>query len=109
METIYLNVNARQVTACREDAGQKACVGQETACYTVLPRRKAPRRAGQVLDFAACRRALEEAEPAPAVPPAGEETPAPRHRWDLALAADLVASAGMLGAVLAVAVRFFLG
>lgn len=108
METIYLNVNARQVTACREDADRKACVGQETACYTVLPRRRAPRPAGQVLDFEACRRALEEAEPAPS-PSLGEEAPEPRRRWDLALAADLVASAGMLGAALAVAARFFLG
>ena len=33
----------------------------------------------------------------------------PRRRLDLALAADLIASAGMLTAVAAVAVRFFLG
>lgn len=113
METIFVNLDARRVTLCGNEADQKACVGQETVCYTVLPRRKAPAQRGKVLDFEACRRALEEIpedEPVPAeasIPEVEEERP--RRRLDLVLAADLVASAGILAAVLAVAVRFFLG
>lgn len=108
METIYLNLDARRVTVCEGERNQKACVGQETVCYTVLPRRKAVAQTGKVLDFEACRRALEgEAAEEPSVPEA--EPPRPRRALDLALAADLIASAGMLAAVGAVAVRFFLG
>ena len=62
--------------------------------------------------LAACRRALEGESAAEEIPeeiPAPEEEARPRRRLDLALAADLIASAGMLTAVAAVAVRFFLG
>ena len=113
METIYLNLDARRVTVCEGARDQKACVGQEAVCYTVLPRRRVPRPEGTVLDFEACRRALEGAAMAEEVPeeiPAPETAaPRPRRKPDLALAADLIASAGMLAAVAAVAVRFFLG
>lgn len=112
METIYLNLDARRVTVCEGEQDQKACVGQETVCYTVLPRRKPARSEGKVLDFEACRRALEEeavAEEAPEEIPVPEAPARPRKKLDLALAADLIASAGMLAAVGAVAVRFFLG
>lgn len=112
METIYLNLDARRITGYANESGQKACVGQETVCYTVLPRRKPARPEGKVLDFEACRRALEGESAAEEIPeeiPAPEEEARPRRRLDLALAADLIASAGMLTAVAAVAVRFFLG
>lgn len=112
METIYLNLDARRVTVCEGAQDQKACVGQETVCYTVLPRHKPARPEGKVLDFDACRRALEGepvAEEAPEEIPAPEAPARPRRKLDLALAADLIASAGMLAAVGTVAVRFFLG
>lgn len=112
METIFVNLDARRITMCGSQADQKACVGQETVCYTVLPRRKESARAGKVLDFEACRRALEDApeeQPVRAEVPAlaGEERP--RRRVDLVLAVDIIASLGVLALVAAVAVRFFLG
>ncbi len=111
METIYLNLDARRITVCGDATDQRACVGQEAVCYTVLPRRKTPAQGGKVLDFETCRQALEgtEQEAVPAEVSAPEEAPRPRRRPDLALAADLIASAGMVAAVAAVAVRFFLG
>lgn len=113
METMFINLDARRVTISGCEMDQKACVGQETVCYTVLPRRKEPVRAtGKVLDFEACRRALEETpeEEAPRMErPAPEEEEAPRRRLDLVLAADIAASVGVLLLVAAVTVRFFLG
>ena len=47
METIYLNLDARRVTVCEGAQDQKACVGQETVCYTVLPRHKPARPEGK--------------------------------------------------------------
>ena len=97
METIYLNLDARRITGYASESDQKACVGQETVCYTVLPRRKPARPEGKVLDFEACRRALEGepvVEEAPEEISAPEEEARPRRRLDLALAADLIASAG---------------
>lgn len=109
METIFVNLDARRITVCGNEAGRKACVGQEAVCYTVLPRRKSTRPEGKVLDFEACRRALEgKPLPEQELPPV-EEAPEPRRRKDLLLAADLIASAGVLAAVIAVAARFFLG
>lgn len=112
METMFINLDARRVTisGCKMD--QKACVGQETVCYTVLPRRKEPIQAGKVLDFEACRRALEgapEEEAPPMERSVPEEEKVPRRRLDLVLAADIAASVGVLLLVAAVAVRFFLG
>ncbi|MCI7473057.1 MAG: hypothetical protein MSB10_05185 [Clostridiales bacterium] len=112
METIYLNLDARRITGYASESDQKACVGQETVCYTVLPRRKSACLEGKVLDFEACRRALEGEPAVEEVPEelsAPEEPTRPRRGLDLALAADLIASAGMLTAVAAVAARFFLG
>ena len=112
METMFINLDARRVTISGCEMDQKACVGQETVCYTVLPRRKEPvRTTGKVLDFEACRRALEETpEEEPRMErPALEEEEAPRRRLDLVLAADIAASVGVLILVAAVAVRFFLG
>lgn len=40
METMFINLDARRVTISGCEMDQKACVGQETVCYTVLPRRK---------------------------------------------------------------------
>lgn len=108
METVFVNLDARRITVCGDELDQKACVGQGTVCYTVLPRRKAPPQAGKVLDFEACRRALETGsrpaaeKPAPQI--SEEERTRPRRRLDLALAADLLASAGILAVVAAVAV-----
>lgn len=108
METVFVNLDARRITVYGDELDQNACVGQGTVCYTVLPRRKAPHQTGKVLDFEACRRALEPATQAAAqeeAPRAGEgEDPKPRRRPDLALAADLLASAGILAVVAAVAV-----
>ena len=112
METMFINLDARRVTISGCEMDQKACVGQETVCYTVLPRRKEPvRTTGKVLDFEACRRALEETpEEEPRMERlAPEEEEAPRRRLDLVLAADIAASVGVLILVAAVAVRFFLG
>jgi len=112
METMFINLDARRVTISGCEMDQKACVGQETVCYTVLPRRKEPvRTTGKVLDFEACRRALEEIpEEEPCMERlAPEEEEAPRRRLDLVLAADIAASVGVLLLVAAVAVRFFLG
>lgn len=112
METMFINLDARRVTISGCEMDQKACVGQETVCYTVLPRRKEPvRTTGKVLDFEACRRALEETpEEEPRMErPALEEEEALRRRLDLVLAADIAASVGVLLLVAAVAVRFFLG
>ena len=112
MKTMFINLDARRVTISGCEMDQKACVGQETVCYTVLSRRKPARSEGKVLDFEACRRALEGESAAEEIPeeiPAPEEEARPRRRLDLALVADLIASAGMLTAVAAVAVRFFLG
>ena len=54
METMFINLDARRVTISGCEIDQKACVGQETVCYTVLPRRKEPvRTTGKVLDFEA--------------------------------------------------------
>ena len=109
METIFVNLDARRITVCGNEAGRKACVGQEAVCYPVLPRRKSARPEGKVLDFEACRRALGgEPLPEQELPPV-EEAPEPRRRKDLLLAADLIASAGVLAAGIAVAARFFLG
>lgn len=112
METIYVNLDARRITVCEGATDRKACVGQESVCYTVLPRRKPAEHPGKVLDFEACRRALEgepEAEEILEELPVLEEGARPRRRMDLVLTADLIASAGILAAVLAVAARFFLG
>lgn len=113
METMYINLDARRITVWGGEKEQRACVGQQAVCYTVLPRRKAPARPGKVLDFEACRRAMEGACPAPAeeVPPAMPPAPERRRgrRWDLALAVDVGVSLGVLALVAAVAVRFFLG
>lgn len=112
MKTMFINLDARRVTISGCEMDQKACVGQETVCYTVLPRRKEQARTGKVLDFEACRRALEEEteEKAPRMErPAPEQEEKPRRRLDLALAADIAASVGVLLLVAAVAVRFFLG
>ena len=112
METMFINLDARRVTISGCEMDQKACVGQETVCYTVLPRRKEPvRTTGKVLDFEACRRVLEETpEEEPRMErPTPEEEEAPRRRLDLVLAADIAASVGVLLLVAAVAVRLFLG
>ena len=112
MKTMFINLDARRVTISGCEMDQKACVGQETVCYTVLPRRKEQARTGKVLDFEACRRALEEEmeEKAPRMErPAPEQEEEPRRRLDLVLAADIAASVGVLLLVAAVAVRFFLG
>lgn len=115
METIFVTLDTRQIAARGTQSRQKICVGQEMVCEAVPSRRKAPAQAGKILDFETCRRALEEkteeleavSHPAELEP---EQEPVPsRRRWDLALAADITASVGVLAVLAAVAVRFFLG
>lgn len=115
METIFVTLDARQIAARGAQRRQKLCVGQEMVCEAVPSRRKAPAQAGKILDFEACRRALEEKaedldEISHPAAPEPEQPPNPtRSRWDLALAADITASVGVLAVLAAVAVRFFLG
>lgn len=115
METIFVTLDARQITARGAQSRQKICVGQETVCQSAPPRRTYAAQAGKVLDFEACRQALAEkarepeAPPTPAEPEPEREPVLPRRRWDLALAADITASVGVLAVLAAVAARFFLG
>lgn len=115
METIFVTLDARQITARGAQSRQKICVGQETVCQSAPPRRTSSAQAGKVLDFEACRQALAEkagepeVPPTPAEPEPEREPVPPRRRWDLALAADITASVGVLAVLAAVAARFFLG
>lgn len=115
METIFVTLDARQITARGAQSRQKICVGQETVCQSAPPRRISSAQEGKVLDFEACRQALAEkareleAPPTPAEPEPEREPVLPRRRWDLALAADITASVGVLAVLAAVAARFFLG
>lgn len=116
METIFVTLDARQITARGAQSRQKICVGQETVCQSAPPRRtSSAAQEGKVLDFEACRQVLAEkarepeAPPTPAEPEPEREPVPPRRRWDLALAADITASVGVLAVLAAVAARFFLG
>lgn len=119
METMFINLDARRITVCGRKLDQKACGAQETVCYTVLSRRREPPRTGKVLDFEACRRALERGAGEAARMElsaaeemelsAAEKAEAPRRRPDPALIVEIGVSLGVLALVAAVAVRFFLG
>lgn len=113
METIFVTLDTRQIAARGTQNRQKICVGQETVCEAVPSRRNSSAQAGKVLDFEVCRRALEKKAAAldevPVAPEPKQEPVPPRRRWDLALAADLTASVGVLAVLAVVAAQFFLG
>lgn len=107
METTYYSIDARQIRVYRGDEARQAAGGGEAGgCYMVLPRQKRVPRAGRdnVIDFAACRRALEE-EPdlQPDRPP---ETERKTGSARLSLLLDCVATAAVAAAAVAVVVLF---
>ena len=109
METIYYSLDAKRLTLCGEAAGRKASGGQETVCYAFVPHRKQEsHKQGVVLDFDACRRALEGREPEPA---GKEQRSAPEKRFRrgrrLELAAELFATAAIVVMAVGVLLRFF--
>ena len=73
METIYYNLDARRLTVYDMASGEAAPA--PGAMLFLRARPQAARRAGKVLDFGACRRALTGEEPPSALPedaPKGE-------------------------------------
>ena len=104
METMYLTLDEARVIL-RGEQRKQASGGQGQTYCTVLPRgrRKA---GGKVLDFEACRKALEESRGAPAAEPQAE--PAPARRWSLGLALELALSAAIFTMVAGTAAGFFL-
>lgn len=100
METIYYHLNAARITF----GGARKVSGGEGLRCVVLPRQTAPApAAGTVLDFAACRRALEERAAAQTPParrtqadPRAEGSASCQARRSLWLAADLCASAAVV-------------
>ncbi|WP_297213935.1 hypothetical protein [uncultured Flavonifractor sp.] len=106
METIYYHLNAARITS----GGARKVSGGEGLRCVVLPRQTAPApAAGTVLDFAACRRALEEraaaqtpparrtqADPRVEAEPRAEGSASCQARRSLWLAADLCASAAVV-------------
>lgn len=94
METIYYRLNAARITV----DGDRKVSGGEGVCYAVLPKKAVPAPAeGKVLDFEACRRALEPEEIPAAEEPEPEEAPAPRRALSPWILADLLASAAVVG------------
>lgn len=90
MKTVYCYLDARRVEASRS-----ACGGEDAPRRYVLPRRQEAACGGRrdnVLDFAACRRAMSAEEP-----PAEELKRAPAHktRW-IGLALDACATAAIV-------------
>lgn len=97
METIYYSLNAARITA----GGDRKASGGEGVRCVVLPRTARPGSAGKVLDFAACRQALEAREapgPEPAANQARAVSAAPRaaRRGRGWAAADLCASVAIV-------------
>lgn len=105
METIYYRLNAARITV----DGDRKVSGGEGVCYAVLPKKPAPAPAeGKVLDFEACRRALElEEDISTAEEP--EEAPAPRRTLSPWILADLLASAAVVGFTALAALGVLLG
>lgn len=107
METTYFSIDARQILVYRGDEARQAAGGGEAGgCYMVLPRQKRIPPAGRdnVIDFAACRRALEEGsdlQPDRA-PEAEQRTRSAR----LPLLLDCIATAAVAAAAVAVVVLF---
>ena len=103
METMYLTLDEAKVVL-RGQQRKQASGGQGQTYCTVLPR---PRRkaGGKVLDFEACRKALEESQ---AVPEAAEPEGVPARRWSLGLALELALSAAIFTMVAVTAAGFFL-
>lgn len=103
METMYLTLDEARVVL-RNGLRKQASGGQGQAYCTVLPR--CHRKAGKVLDFEACRKALEEPQ---TVPEEGtQESPVPTRRWSLGLALELALSAAIFAMVAVTAAGFFL-
>ena len=110
METVYYTLDAQRVS-CRGMAS-----GEALPRYVIRPKLRAeepfPGNMGQVLDFAACRRALEGREElcAEQAAPADEETqahPLPPRMWGrTGLILDLLATGAVLAMAAAVILAF---
>lgn len=94
METIYYRLNAARVT---RGGNRKVAGGEEVRCV-VLPKKARPAPAeGKVLDFEACRRALEPGSAPLAEAPQPEEVrPASGRRLSPWLLAEVGASAAVV-------------
>lgn len=109
MKTIYINLDAvpmeGTVMAQQASGGQ----GPVYRAVVVPARRPASARRGEVLDFEACRQALEEHTPPaePQQPDQSDTRPAPR-RWSVGLILDVVVSAAVVAMAAAITVQFFL-
>lgn len=105
MKTTYIHLNAVPMEG--NGMVQQASGGQGPVYRAVIiPARQQRQSQGKVLDFAACRQALEDKAPA-----AEQEQPACPHlsrRWSVGLILDLVVSAAVLGLVAAMTAQFFL-
>ena len=117
MQTIYLSVDAKRLTICREERVERASGGDSVLYYTRLPGRKRPDSCrGRILQ-------LDDYRPlsAPAVPAcAGEKEGAPARSRETArsgrsrgalvgLALDFCATAAVLALTVGALLCFFPG
>lgn len=106
METIYCTLDAKRLTLQGSAEGRRASGGGETVYCAVVPRRPAAHGKGKtVIYLDDYRRPRPEERGREAAPPRPGHAERPRRRFSLALAADLTASAAVVGLLAVVAAQ----